>query len=108
MPADDTIHQGSSPLHSNGDAPYQCSRWPAPPGANWAIDYGYCRNSLDWHGPDSRQGSGDPRCPQTCPHKAPTEVAAGFYVVYAEQGARGAAAWARGQKPNLLDETEVR
>lgn len=107
MPADDTLHQGSSPLHGSADRPYPCCEAPAPPGAAWAIDYGYCRHSLDWHGPDSKQGSGDPRCPADCRHKAPTEVAARFYGVYAERGARGAAEWAKHQKPNLLDETEA-
>lgn len=97
MPADNTLPQVSSPHHGSASRPYPCSRWPEPPGADWAIKYGYCRSSLDWHGLNSKLGSGDPRCPSTCPHKAPHDVAVGFNGVFAELGAQGAAEWTREQ-----------
>ena len=97
MPADSTLSQAPTNLHGDGVSPYQCSTRPAPPGSDWSIDYGYCRTSLDWHGPGNPQGAGDPRCPSDCPHKAPQEVAIGFMERW-PSGATVAAAWAKAQK----------
>ena len=93
MPADHTL-PSTSVHHGDASKPYQCSTRSNPPGAAWAINYGYCRTSLDWHGPDSKQGAGDPRCPATCQHKAPEWVAIGFGKWFALDGAASAATWA--------------
>ena len=98
MPADNSLSQEPSARHSNGSAPYPCSASPTPPGSNWSIDYGYCRTSLDWHGPNNPQGTGDPRCPADCQHKAPIEVAIGFIKRWPIGGAMEAAAWARSKR----------
>jgi hypothetical protein len=98
MPADTSLPQAPSAHHGDGDAPYPCSAWPEPPGGAAFIDYGYCRTSLDYHGPSSPQGHGDPRCPSTCPHKAPLKVAVGFGKQYTWHGAVKAAEWARKQR----------
>ena len=94
MPADETL-PASSQHHSDAARPYPCYQWEQAPGAAWAMDYGYCRHSLDWHGPGSTQGHGDPRCPADCRHKAPAEVAQRFARTYIRHGAAAAAAEAR-------------
>lgn len=96
MPADESLSQEpTSATHGDGVSPYKCSTRPKPPGVSWGINYGYCRTSLD-HWPEShKQGSSDPRCPATCPHKAPVEVAIEFAKVYKEKGAAAAAEMAR-------------
>lgn len=98
MPVDTTLSDKPSRHHGNGDAPYPCHAADKPPGGAGFIDYGFCRTSLDWHGPASPQGAGDPRCPGDCPHKAPQKIAIGFGKQYAWHGAVRAAAWARKQK----------
>lgn len=95
MPVDPSITSAPSAHHGNGNAPYACSQQDAPPGALWAIDYGYCRNSLDLHLPADRVGSSDPRCPADCQHKAPHSVAVMFSKQFAWRGALAAAAMAR-------------
>ena len=98
MPADESLSQEPTAAHGDGLTPYRCSKWTAPPGAQFSIDYGYCRTSLD-HWPASyKQGSSDPRCPASCPHKAPIEVAVEFAKVFATHGANDAAAMARKHK----------
>jgi len=98
MPADTTLPQAPSAHHGNGDAPYPCSTWPEPPGADWAINHGGCRHSLGWYGEGNPQGHGDPRCPSTCQHKASQDIAIGYAREYSEHGAVAAAAWARKQR----------
>lgn len=98
MPADNTLNQAPSAKHGNGDSPYPCHAQknpPGPRGAVWAINYGYCRTSLDHHPLHHLQGSSDPRCPSDCPHKAPRAVAKEFGGVFAREGAVAAAEWAR-------------
>lgn len=98
MPADESLSQEPTAAHGDGLAPYRCSKWSTPPRAQFSIDYGYCRTSLD-HWPASyKQGSSDPRCPASCPHKAPIEVAVEFAKVFATHGANDAAAMARKHK----------
>lgn len=98
MPADESLSQEPTAAHGDGLAPYRCSKWSTPPRAQFSIDYGYCRTSLD-HWPASyKQGSSDPRCPASCPHKAPIEVAVEFAKVFATHGANDAAAMARKNK----------
>lgn len=100
MPADESLSQEpTAKTHGDGVSPYQCSKAAKPPrAAAWSIDYGYCRTSID-HWPASyQQGSSDPRCPATCPHKAPESVALEFAQVYATHGAKEAAAMARKHK----------
>lgn len=92
MPADHTLSD-TSPRHSSAADPYPCHTRAVPPGAAWAIDNGYCRTSLD-----SLTGAADPRCPKTCPHKAPAEVVEGYTVRFVTRGAMAAAAWAREQR----------
>lgn len=94
MPADPTLPQTSA-HHGNASAPYLCHKAEAPPGATWSIRYGYCRTSLDWHGPGNPQGQGDPRCPSSCPHKAPQALAVKFTKRLGWLGAREAARLAR-------------
>lgn len=93
MPADETIPSAPSAHHGDGNAPYQCHKAKTPPGAAWAIDFGYCRHSLD-----SMMGRHDPRCPVDCPHKAPAAVAEEFDKLFTWRGAVRAAAWAKWQK----------
>lgn len=81
-----------------GDGPYPCSTKPAVARADWAVDYGYCRTSLDWHPPADKRGSSDPRCPAPCPHKAPERVAVTFNKQFRWRGAEAAAALARQHK----------
>ena len=98
MPADESLSQEPTAAHGDGLTPYRCSKWSTPPRAQFSIDYGYCRTSLD-HWPASyKQGSSDPRCPASCPHKAPIEVAVEFAKVFATHGANDAAAMARKNK----------
>ena len=100
MPADESLSQEPTAAHGDGLTPYRCSKWSTPPSAQFSIDYGYCRTSLD-HWPEKhQQGSSDPRCPASCPHKAPIEVAVEFAKVFAAKdgGAMKAAAMARKHK----------
>lgn len=93
MPADNTLLDLSAG-HNDGALPYKCSQAAQPPGprgAAWAINYGYCRTSLDYHPPVNPQGSNDPRCPDGCPHKAPEYVALRFSVIFAKPGEHGGA-----------------
>ena len=93
MPADNTIPELSD-KHNDGATTYQCATHPAPPGprgADWAINYGYCRTSLDDQPPHYKQGSSDPRCPRDCQHKAPEYVALQFVVIFAKPGEHGGA-----------------
>lgn len=92
MPADNSLPQ-SSPLNSDASRPYTCHARPKPPGAEFAIDYGYCRHSLD-----ALTGSTDPRCPVTCQHKAPASAVIQFDKLFAWRGAAAAAEWAREQR----------
>ena len=92
MPADPTM-PALTAHHGDAAKPYRCHQDDNPPGAEWAIDYGYCRHSLD-----VLTGSTDPRCPQTCPHKAPAAVAAQFDKLFLLHGAAKAAKWAREQR----------
>lgn len=92
MPADNSLPQ-SSPLNSDASRPYTCHARPKPPGAEFAIDYGYCRHSLD-----ALTGSTDPRCPVTCQHKAPAGAVIQFDKLFAWRGAAAAAEWAREQR----------
>lgn len=92
MPADESISSAPSIYHRDGKTHYICSTWPRPPtDAKWAIDYGYCRTSLDHQPPHYKQGSSDPRCPRDCPHKAPQQVAQLFSKHFAWRGAKAAA-----------------
>ena len=90
MPADNTINQSPSARHGDGDAPYQCKDAMQAPGATWAIDYGYCRHSLD-----QLAGINDKRCPSDCQHKAPEAVAVRFLEIYHADGNQKAAAYSR-------------
>ena len=92
MPADDTLPEISA-RHSSAADPYPCHARPVPPGSAWGLDYGYCRTSLD-----ALAGAADPRCPRTCPHKAPADVVEGFTVRFFTRGAMAAAQWAREQR----------
>lgn len=95
MPADLTMPERTE-RHGDAARPYRCHADDRPPCAEWAINYGYCRHSLD-----VLTGSTDPRCPQTCPHKAPAAVAAQFDKLFHWRGASAAAAWARAQREAL-------
>lgn len=100
MPADPSITSAPSVHHTSGTAPYVCSTREKPPAiAEWSINYaGYCRTSLDKHGPDSKVGSSDPRCPAECKHKAPEGVAVLFTEIFNKRGAQAAAEMARSIK----------
>ena len=93
MPADNSLTQEPSALHSDGNKPYQCSTAPKPPGGDGFIDYGYCRTSLDLHA--THHGSADPRCPANCPHKAPIATAQLFGAMFYHNGALMAAKFSR-------------
>ena len=93
MPADTSLSQAPSAMHGDASRPYGCHADARPPGAEWAIDYGYCR-----HGLDTLVGRDDPRCPQTCPHKAPAAVVTQFDKLFAWRGAAAAAGWSRAQR----------
>lgn len=98
MPADNTLPQAPTERHGNGNGPYPCHEWPQPPSADFALDYGYCRTSLDHQPTGARHGSTDPRCPRYCPHKAPERVAVMFAKTFAWQGARAAAKQAKAHR----------
>lgn len=99
MPADPSITSAPSRHHGNGDAPYACSQRQQPPArADWALEYGYCRTSLDHHPQAHRVGSADPRCPANCAHKAPEAVAVRFTKLFEWQGAPAAAKMAREER----------
>ena len=91
MPADNTLSQAPSAHHGNAAEPYPCHAAPKPPGASWAISYGFCRTSMD-----VLHGSTDPRCPQGCKHKAPERVVVQFDELYKLRGNAAAAEYARG------------
>ena len=92
MPADLTMPERTE-RHGDAARPYRCHADDRPPGAEWAINYGYCRHSLD-----TLVGHDDPRCPADCRHKAPTMVVAKFDKLFMWRGASAAAAWARAQR----------
>ena len=92
MPADLTMPERTE-RHGDAARPYRCHADDRPPGAEFAINYGYCRHSLD-----TLTGSTDPRCPAACQHKAPATVVAQFDKVFHWRGASAAAAWARAQR----------
>ena len=92
MPADNTLPEITD-RHGDGDAPYPCHKWPKAPGADWALNHGYCRHSLD-----TMCGVHDPRCPADCPHKAPAAVAKTFEKRLHWLGAQAAAEWAQEQR----------
>lgn len=98
MPADESLSQEPTAAHGDGIAPYWCSKADRPPGSRWGIDYGYCRTSLDLWPESHKQGSADPRCPATCQHKAPIEVAVEFAKIYLTHGAKAAASMAKTHK----------
>lgn len=99
MPADNTLSQEPTAAHGDGVSPYPCSTRAKPPSSAWSINYGFCRTSLDWHGPGNPQGAGDPRCPADCPHKAPQSVAIEYGTRAESAGVASAAAWARSLMP---------
>ena len=96
MPADTSLNQAPSAHHGSAARPYACHTDARPPGAEFAIDYGFCRTSLD-----ALTGSTDPRCPADCPHKAPAAVVTQFDKLFHWRGASAAAAWARAQREEL-------
>lgn len=100
MPCDPSITTAPSIHHTEGSTPYSCStRKDHPARAEWAINYGgYCRTSLDYHKAAHKVGSSDPRCPTTCPHKAPEGVAVLFTEIFNTRGAKAAAEMARAIK----------
>lgn len=99
MPADPSITSAPSVHHTEGTAPYPCSQRQQPPArADWSIDYGFCRTSLDHHQDSRLVGSADPRCPASCAHKAPASVAVRFTKLFNWQGAQAAAKMARNVK----------
>lgn len=100
MPADATIPQAPTAVHGNASEPYPCHAEPEPPAAEWSIDYGYCRTSLDHQPPSARHGSTDPRCPRDCQHKAPQQVAVMFTKTFGWNGARAAAKLAKAHRDN--------
>ena len=95
MPADPTM-PALTAHHGDAAKPYRCHQDDNPPGAEWAIDYGYCRHSLD-----TLVGRDDPRCPADCRHKAPAAVAAQFDKLFHWRGAAAAAGWSRAQREAL-------
>ena len=92
MPADLTMPERTE-RHGDAARPYRCHADDRPPGAEWAINYGYCRHSLD-----TLVGHDDPRCPADCRHKAPPMVVAKFDKLFMWRGAAKAAKWAREQR----------
>ena len=93
MPADTSLNQAPSAMHGDAAKPYRCHQDDNPPGAEWAIDHGYCRHSLD-----TLVGRDDPRCPADCKHKAPPAVVTQFDKLFWWHGAAKAAKWAREQR----------
>ena len=92
MPADPTT-PALTAHHGDEAKPYRCHQDDHPPGAEFAIDYGYCRHSLDY-----LVGCTDPRCPAECRHKAPLSVMAQFQKMFQWRGAAAAAKYAREQR----------
>lgn len=92
MPTDPTM-PALTAHHGDAAKPYRCHADDQPPGAEFAIDYGFCR-----HGLDTLVGRDDPRCPADCRHKAPAAVAAQFDKLFWWHGAAKAAKWAREQR----------
>ena len=95
MPADLTMPERTE-RHGDAARPYRCHTDARPPGAEFAIDYGFCRTSLD-----ALTGSTDPRCPADCRHKAPAAVVTQFDKLFHWRGAEAAAGWARAQREEL-------
>ena len=95
MPADLTMPERTE-RHGDAARPYRCHTDARPPGAEFAIDYGFCRTSLD-----TLTGSTDPRCPADCRHKAPAAVVTQFDKLFHWRGAEAAAGWARAQREAL-------
>ena len=93
MPADTSLNQAPSAHHGSAARPYACHADDRPPGAEFAINYGYCRHSLD-----VLVGRDDPRCLADCRHKAPGSVATQFDKLFWWHGAAAAAKWAREQR----------
>lgn len=93
MPADTSLSDAPSARHGSAALPYRCHAWPKPPGADWSLRYGFCRHSLDM-----LSGLNDPRCPATCPHKAPETITQQFDKLFHWHGAAAAAKWARAQR----------
>jgi hypothetical protein len=93
MPVDPSLSDTPSQLHGSAKLPYPCHAWDAPPSASWALSFGYCRHSLD-----VLSGLNDPRCPATCPHKAPETITQQFDKLFHWRGAQAAAEWARAQR----------
>lgn len=92
MPADLTTPERTE-RHGDAARPYRCHADDRPPGAEFAIDYGFCRTSLD-----ALTGSTDPRCPADCRHKAPAAVVTQFDKLFHWRGAAAAAGWSRAQR----------
>ena len=95
MPADLTM-PALTERHGDAAKPYGCYYDRRSPGAEFAIDYGFCRHSLD-----TLTGSTDPRCPADCRHKAPAAVVTQFDKLFHWRGAEAAAGWARAQRKAL-------
>lgn len=93
MPVDPSLSDAPSQLHGSDKLPYPCHAWTKPQGAEWAIQYGFCRHSLD-----VLSGVNDPRCPADCKHKAPISIAVQFDKLFKWRGAEAAAEWARAQR----------
>ena len=95
MPADLTMPERTE-RHGDAARPYRCHADDRPPGAEFAIDYGFCRTSLD-----ALTGSTDPRCPADCRHKAPAAVVTQFDKLFHCRGAAAAAGWSRARREAL-------
>lgn len=93
-----SISQDPTAHHSSTRNPHPCHKWPNPPIAEWSIDYGYCRTSLDLQPDSYKIGSSDPQCPMDCPHKAPKEVVITFSKDFLSKGAVEAARISKGAK----------
>lgn len=104
MPADISLSDEPTSKHGNASTPYPCSTMPHPPqDLSWAIDYGYCRTSLDYQKPGNKSGSDDPRCPKDCPHKAPLDVVLEFDKNFKELGAKKAAEVAKSRRISSME-----
>ena len=95
MPADLSMPERTE-RHGDAARPYRCHADDRPPGAEFAINYGYCR-----HGLDALVGRDDPRCPADCRHKAPAAVVTQFDKLFHWRGAAAAAGWSRAQREAL-------
>lgn len=69
---------------------YQCSKDPFPPGQELSTGAGFCCRSLG----ASPAAHADPRCPETCKHKAPITVAAQYFQILRAQGRAAAGLYA--------------